>query len=83
MNTLQKTNPITTCYVYLLVEMFFHMDEFFYNSCGMLIWVRIIPVKADQNFTGIIRTYIIIDTVKEKKRKSIYSDLIGYAEPGV
>ena len=33
---------------------------FFYNSCGTLIWVRIIPVKVDRSLIGIIRTYIII-----------------------
>ena len=34
--------------------------NYFYYSCGTLIWVRIIPVKVDQSLTGIIRTYIII-----------------------
>ena len=34
--------------------------NFFYNSCGTMIWVRIIPVKVDRSLTGIIRTHIII-----------------------
>ena len=34
--------------------------KFFFNSCGTLIWVRIIPVKVDRSLTGIIRTYVII-----------------------
>ena len=33
---------------------------FLNNSRGMLMWVRIIPVKVDQSFTGIIRTYIFV-----------------------
>ena len=43
---------------------------FFSNSCGTLIWVRIIPVKVDRSLTGIIRTYILIfvETEIEKKR---------------
>ena len=36
------------------------VKKFFYNSCGTLIWVRIIPVKVDRSLIGIIRTYIII-----------------------
>ena len=38
------------------------MLYFFYNSCGTLIWVRIIPVKVESGLTGIIRTYVIIFT---------------------
>ena len=33
--------------------------SFFYNSCGTLIWVRIITVKVDRSLIGIIRTYKI------------------------
>ena len=33
---------------------------FLYNSCGMLILVRVIPVKVGRSLTGIILTYIII-----------------------
>ena len=36
------------------------VKKFFYNSCGTLICVRIIPVKVDRSLIGIIRTYIII-----------------------
>ena len=36
------------------------MLNLIYNSCGICIWVRIIPVKVDQSLTGVIRTYIII-----------------------
>ena len=32
------------------------VKKFFYNSCGTLIWVRIIPVKVDRSLIGIIRT---------------------------
>ena len=39
-------------------------DVFFYISCCMLIWVRIIPVKVDQSLTGIIRSYVSIDVVR-------------------
>ena len=35
-------------------------ESVFYNTCGTLIRLRIIPLKVDQSLTGIIRTYIII-----------------------
>ena len=36
------------------------MDDsiFFYNCCGKLIWVRIIPVQFEKAMAGIICTYI-------------------------
>ena len=36
------------------------MLNFSYNSCGTLIWVRIIPVKVDQSLPGRSRIYFII-----------------------
>ena len=35
-------------------------QKVFHNSCGTLIWVRIIPVKVDRSLIGTIRTYTII-----------------------
>ena len=35
-------------------------QKVFYNSCGTLIWVGIIPVKVDGSLIVIIRTYIIV-----------------------
>ena len=34
-------------------------SNFFYNSCGTLLWVRIIPLKVNRSFTGIFCAYII------------------------
>ena len=46
---------------HLLVEIVLRVDEFFCNSCGTLMLVKIIPVKVDQSLTGIIRTYKTIN----------------------
>ena len=35
-------------------------SSIFYNSCGTLIWVRIIPVKVESGLSGITRPYIIV-----------------------
>ena len=47
-------------YGFCVVKKNRYVKIFFYNSCGTLIWVRIIPVKIESGLTGIIRTYIII-----------------------
>ena len=43
---------------------------FFCNSCGMLILVRIIPVKINRSLTGIIRTCIFI-IIRENSKKGL------------
>ena len=47
-------------YGFCVVEKKTGESNFFYNSCGTLIWVGIMPVKVDRNLSGIIRTYTII-----------------------
>ena len=59
------------CLVRVLFFMWWRKNgwgNFFNNSRGMLMWVRIIPVKVDQSLTGIIRTYIF-DLMDAKQRR--------------